>query len=439
VTRFLALVSLFLLALPTHAEKRRAARMSTTPPDIVLVILDDVGWDDLAAVSALGHAPNLTALGQQGFRFTNMRTSPVCSPTRRMIYTGDFYADQSGPICPGPNGQEPPTTVVMLPEALDSTHTTALLGKWHVGGNPFGHWSAVATDRGFYYWHGGVPWFVSGNGQCGGNGYSFWTRIDDGVISTSMVYQPTAMRIAFEALWPTMSGPRFAVYSAQLAHSDLQNGYHRPPDALLPGGSSYPATPTPRLKYEAMIAALDTQVGQLRAAAPGAIFIVVGDNGTPKDVAPDPTRAKTTTFQRGVRVPAMISGPGIPVGQSSTLTSIVDLYATVCGLASVAPPDGLDSRSLLPLVYGTATKVHDYIAYGIRNDPQFGHDDLAVSSLRYKYRRTRTRAQDGTTGPWVEEFYDLLTDPSELVNIITDPAHAAKVAAHAAFLDQELP
>jgi arylsulfatase A-like enzyme len=440
VIRLIA-IALMLLALPAHAEKRRAARMHVTPPDIVLVILDDVGWDDLAAVSAQGHAPNLTALGQQGFYFSNLRAAPVCSPTRRMVYAGDFYAEQSGPICPGPNGQEPPTTAVMLPEVLNGAgYSTALVGKWHVGGNPVGEWPDVTALRGFDRWRAGVPWYVAGNGMCGGNGYSFWTSVDDGAVGTSMVYQPTVMRQAFDALWPTMQGPRFAVYAAQLAHADLSAAeFHRPPDALLPGGSSYPPTPTKRLRYEAMIAALDTQIGQLLATAPNAVFVIVGDNGTPKSVAPDSTRAKTTTFQRGVRVPALIVGPGIPVGQSSALASIVDLYATVCAMAGATPPAGLDSRSLLPLVYGSATKVRDYCAYGIRGDAQFGHDDLAVSSLRYKYRRWRTRAQDGTTGPWTEEFYDLLTDPGELVNVVTDPTLAAKVAQHAAFLDQELP
>jgi arylsulfatase A-like enzyme len=437
----LVLLLITLMALPVHAQRRGAMRMSVTPPDIVLVILDDVGWDDLAAVSTLGYAPNLTALGQQGFYFTNMRAAPVCSPTRRMIYTGDYYADQSGPVCAQPNGQEPPATTIMLPEALAPSHPSrAFLGKWHVGSNPVGPWPQVTAARGFTDTRAMNPHFVSG---CNGTDYEFWRRVDDGVDKGVVnAYQPHAMAAAFSNLWPTMEGPRFVVFALQLAHSAQVGGsavYHRPPNDLLPGGSSYPPTPTARDRYEAMIAAADTQVGQLRAQAPNAIFLVVGDNGTPKDVAPDATRAKTTTFQRGVRVPALLSGPGIPVGQSGALTSVVDLYATVCALAGATPPAGLDSRSLLPLVYGTATKVHDHIAYGIRGDPAFGHDDLAVSSLRYKYRRWRTRDTSGPTSPWMEEFYDLLTDPGEQVNLISDPTLAAKIAAHSAFLDAELP
>ena len=82
-----------------------------------------------------------------------------------------------------------------------------------------------------------------------------------------------------------------------------------------------------------MIVALDTAVGQvLRRVSKETLVVFVGDNGTPGAVAPEPERAKRTTFERGLRVPLLVAGPGVPHGASDALVHVVDLYATVAEL-----------------------------------------------------------------------------------------------------------
>jgi arylsulfatase A len=422
---------LMALAVSAQAGARRPYPAPEEPPDIVLVVIDDVGWADLAGVAARGHAPNITALGQRGFRFTNLRSAPTCSPTRRMLYFGDFTAARSGEVCAPANGEEPPTTAVSVAElASVRGYATALIGKWHVGSNPLGPWPEVVLARGFDRWRAGLPTNVK---FCGGNDYDSWRRVQDatdlGIDRTDL---STAMWDEFAALWDTTDAPRFFVFASQLAHGP----FHRP--VILP--ASYPPVVTRREKYESMIAAADLQVGQIasRMDLSEDVLIVLCDNGTPPQVAPVglEERVKTTSFEGGVRVPGFIVGAGIPSGQTAALVSVADVYATVAELTGGVPPAGLDSRSLLPLVDGTARKIHDYIAYGASDETK---DDFGVSSLRYKYRRWRTRASDGSTGPWVEEFYDLLTDPGEWVDRVTDPTLAPEIAAHAAFMDAELP
>lgn len=418
-----------MLAWGLFGGEARPVASGRVAPDVLLIVLDDVGVSDLVAVRDAGYLPNLSALAAGGFVFRNASSAPICSPTRRSIFFGDFHARQSGFGCGPPTGEEPPAGAVSIAALLAGRgYASAFLGKWHLGANPFGDWPSTVQDRGWDHWQAGVPYFVSG---CGGTSYDFWTDVEDGVVSSALVYQPHVMRQRFQALWSSLPGPRFVTFSTQLAHAP----YHRPPASLLPAG--YPATPGNRAKYEAMIAALDVQVGQLLAHVDLAttVVIVVGDNGTPQDVSSDPTRAKTTTFQGGVHVPLFLRGAGIPRGSSQALVSTADLYATLAELAGAAAPAQLDSRSLLPLVSGARQAIHPKIAFGIRGDtPQF-RDDVAARSLRYKLRRWR----DDAAQPWVEEFYDLLVDPGERINLVGDPVHAGRVAAHRRFVETQLP
>jgi arylsulfatase B len=418
---------------------RRSSFPGVTP-DVLLIIADDLGFADLTAVHDAGWAPNLWALAGQGYRFLNASSNPICSPTRRSIFTGHFYAGQSGLPCDPPSSLTPPVSLVFLPEALGPSYAKALFGKWHVGTNPFGQWRFVYRDQaGFDYWRAGLAHYVRG---CLSQDYSTWLDVEDGVSHFLLgQYQPTVMRTRFDALWPVMPGPRFAVFATQLAHDP----YHRPPSPMLPAGYPPPPLATDREKYESMIAALDKQIGEIVTPALLATtaVIFVGDNGTPPDVAADPAHAKTTTFQGGIHVPMFMVGPGIPSGETYALAHVADIYATVCELAGVQPQAGLDSRSLMPLVTGSAVKVHDYVASGVDSDAPPFDVDLCARSLRYKLRRVTDTWDHSTgapgTGSVTEEFYDLWLDPQETIDLIGEPALQVKIAAHRAVIDAEFP
>lgn len=138
---------------------------------------------------------------------------------------------------------------------------------------------------------------------CGGSGYSNWLRVDNGQISMSRRYEPIQAVQSAERWWAERAGPRLLLFTPQLAHGPM----HVPPAELLPEG--YEVESGLRERYLAMIGALDTIVGcTFDLLDPRVdLLIVVGDNGTPQQVAPDPERAKTTTFERGVRVPLIVA------------------------------------------------------------------------------------------------------------------------------------
>ena len=99
---------------------------------------------------------------------------------------------------------------------------------------------------------------------------------------------------SFLGWWPGVRGPRWAYVAFQSAHKP----FHRPPPQLLP--PDWPPTPDDRSMYEAMIVSADTALGHMLAGIDLArtVVVLVGDNGTPESLAPDPIETsivRTTT------------------------------------------------------------------------------------------------------------------------------------------------
>ncbi len=115
-------------------------------PNVLLVLLDDLGYSDLGCYGGELPTPNIDRLGQGGLRFTGMTTSARCCPSRAALLTG-LYPGQAGI----PNfGGSINSQCVTLAEVLgDSGYQTYAVGKWHVGGGP-----ALPTNRGFGEYYG---------------------------------------------------------------------------------------------------------------------------------------------------------------------------------------------------------------------------------------------------------------------------------------------
>lgn len=414
-------------------------RPRATVPDILLVVLDDVAAADLALYGGPVATPNLTALAGGGVLFTRAYANPTCAPTRRAMLTGHWWVTGNGPGCPGESADTntPQGSEVFLPEALP--HASGICGKWHLGADPAGGPTERAPIvQGFDFWLAGSPGNVDG---CGGTGYSSWLRIDaeQGWHSSSIStgYEPTAVRQAWTAGWATATSPKLAVVSINLAHSP----FHAPPPSLLP--VNYVVGPGNLGKYEAMIVAYDTLLGQILAQVDleTTLVVVVGDNGTPPSVAPDRDKAKGTPFERGCRVPLVIAG-GPTVGErvSDELVHAVDIWATLIeaggGTAPGGSPFPIVSSSLMPILLDQPHAApHEYVLVGSR----WGDTDGDIASIRLDGTKLRQRDLDGDLTVDVTELYDLSTDPDEVVNQAANPAFADTVAAHLAWTAQALP
>jgi arylsulfatase A-like enzyme len=145
---------LLLLAALAALGETPAYATGERKPNIILIMADDLGWTDLGCYgSKFYETPNLDKLASQGMRFTSAYTSgPNCAPTRAALYSGQYgprtgvYTVASGArglaenrkLLPVPNVTNLPLETVTLGQAMkDAGYTTALFGKWHLGGGKY--------------------------------------------------------------------------------------------------------------------------------------------------------------------------------------------------------------------------------------------------------------------------------------------------------------
>jgi arylsulfatase A-like enzyme len=162
--------------------------------------------------------------------------------------------------------------------------------------------------------------------------------------------------------------------------------------------------------------------------------------------------AKATLKDRGIGVALILRGPAFRAGQVvDAMVSQLDVYPTLCDLLDIPHPDGLDGKSLLPLLSGRADSLHDVLfaeqTYHVNYRPL-----RAVRTDRWKYiRRFDLDQPKGVDrGPaeqlliehgWLdvaqpaEELYDLVFDPHETCNLVGRPAYREALAGMQRRLD----
>jgi arylsulfatase A-like enzyme len=368
--RFLGLAGALaaLLAACSPSSSVAPSGGGTEPPaepalqNILILLADDLGVDVLASYgegSQMPHTPNLDALAASGVQFRNAWSNPVCSPTRAVLQTGAFsFRNGIGMIVEIADvglPDEMTTLPEMLTEGTDGAYATGAFGKWHLAAEDGQH--AVAPNAaGYDHFAGSRTNLYPHEGE----DYFSWTKIVDGVESETEQYATSATVDDALAWIQGTEKPWLAYVAFHAPH----NPFHAPPDDLhtmdLTGLS--PAF-HPRPFYEAMVQAVDTEIGRLFAGIgaeelANTTVIFLGDNGTPPSVTLPPfddERAKGTLYTGGVNVPLIVSGPQVTQlgSESDALLHVADLYATIAEISGVdltlLPNDpGPDSISFLP-------------------------------------------------------------------------------------------
>jgi arylsulfatase A-like enzyme len=138
-------------------------------PNVLFVVLDDVGYGQLSCFGGLVDTPNIDRIAENGLRYSNMHTTALCSPTRACILTGRNH-HASGVACimelatgyPGYDGRMPFENAMLSEMLVDQGYNTFCLGKWHLSpsedntaAGPFHRWPLGRGFERFYGFLGG--------------------------------------------------------------------------------------------------------------------------------------------------------------------------------------------------------------------------------------------------------------------------------------------
>jgi arylsulfatase A-like enzyme len=356
----LLLVAVFAATWPSSAPGAEPTR----PPNIVLIVADDLGHADISLHGCKDIAtPHIDSLAQQGVRCSNGYVScPYCSPTRAGLLTGRYqqrFGHEFNPqlLSLGGKGQGLPTGETTLPQRLkEAGYATALLGKWHLGEEAQFH----PLQRGFSEFFGFLPGshsYLVSNDPTRGPVYRGRDKVELQGYLTEVLAKEAVGFIDRQ-----QKSPFFLCLTFNAVHTPLES-----PPALL---KKFAAIEDPtRRTYAAMTAALDDAVGvvldKLRSAnlEERTLVVFISDNGGPiGKFAPNGSRnaplrgSKGDTWEGGIRVPFLARWKGkLPAGKVYEQPVIqLDLHATALAAAGIAlkPEWKLDGVNLLPFLEG---------------------------------------------------------------------------------------
>jgi arylsulfatase A-like enzyme len=335
-------------------------RAGSAPPDIVLILADDLGWGDLGV-----RTPAIDRLAAQGVRFTRFYSSGAeCTPTRTALLTGRYPQRVGGLECAIGTGNVGryddavrlrerddlglPASESALARLLRAAgYATAVVGKWHLGYEP-----KFFPER-----HGFDSWF----GPLGGGVDYFHHTEPDGTPMLFRDGRPTRRDgyltdlLAEEAvafLLRPHDRPRFLYLPFTAPHLPGQGPDDRRDRPLTEAewSRTTPAT------YAAMIERLDRRVGDVLDAidasgrASRTIVIFTSDNGATSAGSNGPLSGrKGTLYEGGIRVPCIVRWPGVlPQGATSDRVCVtMDLTASLVRAAGAPPDRPFDGREML--------------------------------------------------------------------------------------------
>ncbi|WP_235898586.1 arylsulfatase [Parahaliea maris] len=143
--------------------------MTTSAPNVVIVLLDDVGFGAASTFGGPAQTPGMEALANDGLRFNRFHTTAICSPTRAALLTGrDAHRANVGAVLntatnrPGYQGILNPHTATVAEMLRNNGYNTAAFGKWHLTQpwetspvGPFDRWPTGVGFEKFYGFLGG--------------------------------------------------------------------------------------------------------------------------------------------------------------------------------------------------------------------------------------------------------------------------------------------
>ncbi|MCA9240628.1 MAG: sulfatase [Planctomycetales bacterium] len=373
-----------------------ATAAKAQPPNLVVIVVDDLGWTDAACLgSTFYETPAIDRLASQSMQFTNAYAAcPVCSPTRASLQTGRYPARLATTewfggaqpdealsealrqqfrhrrLLPAPYRDSLPLDETTLAEALQTAgYHSFYVGKWHLGKR--GYWP---QDQGYEVNLGGgaMGWPRGGyfspyhNPQLedGPEGEHLPERLSRESIRLIEEHrqEPFMLFLSF-----------YSVHTPLEARDDLAAKYRKKAQRtttsgplFLPEGSVHNRQRQDDPVYAAMVEAVDEAVGDVLTALDrlglddNTLVVFTSDNGGLSTAEGSPTSnlplraGKGWLYEGGIRIPWLVRWPGETRAGSKCDTPVItnDLYFTLLEAAGLKAPEepAADGLSLVPLL-----------------------------------------------------------------------------------------
>lgn len=343
-----------------------------TPPNILFLIADDLGWADVGFHGSEIQTPNLDRLARAGVEFGQHYATPTCSPTRTAILSGRF---------PGRYGVTAPTNnrvfdegTLTLPAALRAAgYDTCLSGKWHLGSRLEWGPRKYGFNRSYGCLAGGINQYLHRYKH--GQFTETWQRndhfIEEEGHSTDLIAREAVRYIETPRKSP------FFIYTAFTApHIPLQE-----PKEWLQRYEGRIANPS-RRRFAAAVSHMDDAVGRLITALERTgqrdrtLVVFTSDNGAQQNwnnpseypgegLEPNAVLGRNTpwrgwkgqVYEGGIRVPAFANWPGVLApAKCETPLHVVDWMPTLCHVAGCQPAgrEAWEGRDFWPPHAGAA-------------------------------------------------------------------------------------
>ena len=423
------------------------AARAESPPNIVIVFLDDAGYSDFRPFGDTPYeTPHVEKLASEGVRFTRFYVpQPVCSASRASLLSGCYpgHTGMTGAHGPGHPGLDP-KFVTIAEMFRKQGYATAQFGKWHIGDTPRTRPLARGFDE-----HAGLMisndmwrWNPVWKQRVGDAPLPYW---ENGAIKIPDVTPDDQKHLT---AWATEGAVRFIRKQQDKQRPFFLYVAHSMPHVPLYCRDEFRGKSGAGL-YGDVITEIDWSVGEISAALKetdaerNTLVIFTSDNGPWEEfgnhAGKTPFREhKGTTFDGGTRSPLIVKFPDrLKAGTANDRAFCsIDFFPTLAHLTGAELPDyEIDGKNVWPLMRGDegANNPHDYYAFCIGKNLEaiMTGDGKWKLHLPHGYRDVVRAGNDGERGVTrtskIElSLFSLEHDPLEEHNVITEHPEVAK-------------
>ncbi len=434
------------LACPGLARSAGSAEQRKTRPNVLILFTDDQRFDTIHALDCPDiETPNMDRLVRNGVTFTRAHimgsmSGAVCMPSRAMLMTGRtlFHLQEEGGTIAAEH--------VMIPELFrDTGYTTFGTGKWHNGRHAY----ARAFTHGGKIMFGGmsdhlkVPVYdfdpdgvYPKKKQYVGEKFSSVMFSDEAVrfLEHEAGDNPFFMYVSYTAPHDPRMAPRefaelYPPERVKLPENFMPEHPFDTGEMKIRDEALAPRPRTPEVvrehiaAYYAMISHVDAEIGRVLDAlersgkADNTVIVFASDNGLA--IGSHGLMGKQNLYQHSVRVPLIVTGPGIPKGvKADGLCYLLDLFPTLCELAGLPIPETVEGRSVVPMLRDPEAKLRNSLFFAYKRFQRAVLTDYNLKLIGYNVKGKQTI-----------QLFDLARDPHELTNLAEDDAYAGRVRA----------